>query len=354
MLDVSQRTQVPAPAVTTTIAASENAQPIVNSKNFLLSMLALVVSLCFIAVFLEVGVRIAFHEKKEYSIEMWRYAKELKSVAKDPRVGHEHVPRKSGRFMGVEVSINSHKLREREIGFEKAPGVKRILMLGDSVTLGWGVPFEKTTSKQLEALLNTSNRPQKYEVINTGVGNYNTQMEVQYFFNEGMKYSPDMVILNYFINDAEEIPRYGGNFFNENLQSWVYFSGRLDTLLRLWGKGKGWDTYYADLYRDDAPGWQQTRLSVTRLGNYCLSTGIPCLFVNYPELRKVKDYPFRHINVKLEALARSTGIEYFDLLPSVIDAAEETLWVTVPDPHPNALANTYFATALHAHVRGRI
>jgi GDSL-like Lipase/Acylhydrolase family len=228
-------------------------------------------------------------------------------------------------------------------------------MLGDSVTLGWGVAFEQTTSNQLEALLNISNGPRKYEVINAGVGNYNTQMEVQYFFNEGVKYSPDMVILDYFINDAEEIPRYSGNFLNENVHSWVYLSGRLDALLRILGMGKkDWHTYYADLYRDDAPGWQETQSSVKRLGAYCRSAGIPCLLVNYPELHNLRDYPFKHVNSRLEALARSAGMEYFDLLPAVIDIPEETLWVTVPDPHPNALANTHFAKALHAYLSDRI
>src|SRR5262245_11305743 len=213
MLNVSDRPYARTPVVPA--PTQVGAQSAHKWKNFLFSMLVIALSLCFVAVFLEVGVRIAFREKREYSLEMWKYAKELKRTAKDPQIGHEHNPGKSGRFMGVEIAINSHKLREREIGFEKPADVKRILMLGDSVTLGWGVDFDQTTSKQLEASLNLSNGPRKYEVINAGVGNYNTQMEVQYFFNEGLKYSPDMVILNYFINDAEETPRYKGNFLNE-------------------------------------------------------------------------------------------------------------------------------------------
>ena len=353
MLNVSQRTYGRTPAVPAPTQVSARSD--LKWRNFFFSVLVVALSLCAVAVFLEVGIRIAFHEKREYSLEMWKYAKELKRTAEDPKVGHEHIPGKSGRFMGVEISINSHKLREREVAFEKPAGVKRILMLGDSVTFGWGVAFDQTTSKQLEALLNPSNGPRKYEVINAGVGNYNTQMEVQYFFNEGVKYSPDMVILNYFINDAEEIPRYKGNFLNENLHSWVYLSGRLDALLRTFGIGKrDWNAYYADLYRDDAPGWQQTQPSVKRLGNHCRSAGIPCLLVNYPELHNLRNYPFKHVNFKLEALARSAGMEYVDLLPAVIAVPEDTLWVTVPDPHPNALANTHFAKALHLYLSDRI
>ena len=56
-------------------------------------------------------------------------------------------------------------------------------MLGDSLAFGWGVPVEKTSSKQLEQML--INAGHDVEVINTGVGNYNTEMEVAYFLERG-------------------------------------------------------------------------------------------------------------------------------------------------------------------------
>src|SRR5262249_49115553 len=80
------------------------------------------------------------------------------------------------------------------------------LMLGDSFTEGWGVPFGKTFSKRVERLY--ASRGIRAEVINAGVGNYNTVMEVNYFLSEGYKYQPDIVVLNYIPNDAEPMPRH--------------------------------------------------------------------------------------------------------------------------------------------------
>jgi hypothetical protein len=336
------------PAVSSRVAL-RGARPLV------LGLCALLCSLVLGVTVLEVAVRMLFHHRKEYALEMWKYARQMKRVAADPVLGHEHVPLAQGHLMGVEVSINSRGLRDREIPYEKPAGVRRILMLGDSLTLGWGVAVEETTSKQLEALLNASNGPRVYEVINTGVGNYNTNMEVQYFFNEGVKYSPDLVVLNYFINDAEETPRYQGNLLNENLQSWVYLTGRLDLLLSALGAGrKDWMTHYRELYLDGAPGWQTTQAAAKRLGDWCKARAVPCLLVNQPELHNLQNYPFANVNQKLQILAERVAMDYLDLLPSVRNAPEHTLWVTVPDPHPNGRCMTSFARALHAHLQGRI
>jgi hypothetical protein len=326
----------------------------VKSRNLLFGFLAIAISLSLVVAIAELGVRIAFHESKEFTLEMWKYARTMKRVASDPRVGHEHVPNTSARLMGVDVSINSHKLRDREIPFEKPTGVKRIVMLGDSLVFGWGVDFESTSSKVLERELNAGRPQPNVEVINTGVGNYNTSMEVQYFLNEGHRYSPDIVVLNYFINDAEETPRYTGNFLNEHLLSWVYVAGRADIVRRMAGSAKDWNRYYSDLYRDQAPGWLQTQAAVRKLGRWCQDNGVLCIFANQPELHDLANYPFSSINERLARLAEEAGFEYVDLLSSVRDEPEESLWVTVPDPHPNNKACTLFGRALAARLSGRI
>lgn len=318
-------------------------------RAILLSVLAILMPLVVVGVVAEVFVRVAFDEKLEYTLEMWKYARYAKRVAADPKVGHEHVPGARARLMGVDVEINSKGLRDREFTIEKPKDTVRVLMLGDSLAFGWGVAVDKTTSKQLEVQLNArakaAGSTTTYEVINTGVGNYNTQMEIQYFFNEGVRYGPDIVVLNYFINDAEPTPSYTGNFFNENFQAYVYFAGRFDLLMR--GKAKkDWRAHYRDLYDDNAPAWADTKSSMKRLGAWCSENKIPCVLVNQPELHELKTYPFLDVNAKLEAAAHDAGLRYLDLLPTVQGLDESSLWVTVPDPHPNALCDTHFTAGI--------
>lgn len=66
----------------------------------------------------------------------------------------------------------------------------RILVLGDSVTFGFGMGESETFTSRLErALRATSDR--SVRVINSGVGGYNTVQEYVYFQRERLSLSPD-------------------------------------------------------------------------------------------------------------------------------------------------------------------
>ncbi len=86
---------------------------------------------------------------------------------------------------------------------EKIPGIRRILVLGDSFALGWGNDLEDTfvqiISDDLEA--------DHYEVINAGYRGYLTpDAYYAYLQKEGMELEPDVVIVVLFSgNDITEI-----------------------------------------------------------------------------------------------------------------------------------------------------
>ena len=66
------------------------------------------------------------------------------------------------------------------------------------------------------------------------MGNYNTIQEVGYFFTEGYKYRPDVVVLNYFVNDAEPVPEHHTpSIFVRGCFACVFIAGRLDILVRM-------------------------------------------------------------------------------------------------------------------------
>lgn len=315
-------------------------------RGFIFGAIAIALSLLIALSAIEIGVRLLADDGMQYDLEMWKYARIAKRVSTAPKLGHEHAPNVSARLMGVDVEINSRGLRDREIPHERTPDTLRILMLGDSLTFGWGVRFEETTSKRLERLLTEAGRPA--EVINAGVGNYNTAMEVEYFLTEGYKYSPDIVVLNYFINDAEPLPSYGhAGWVARNSYAYAFLSGRLDMLMRTFQDQKDWRGYYSGLYNDEAPGWATARERIEALARYCEEHGIKLLIVHYPELRQLQDYPFADVERRLRAEADRLGAPYLDLLESVREVEPSRLWVTVPDPHPNGYANELFADALY-------
>jgi len=87
-------------------------------------------------------------------------------------------------------------------------------------------------------------------------------------------------------------------------------------------------------------------MAIERLARHCRENDIRFIIVNYPELRELHKYPFRWIDERLSALASRLEAEYVQLLPAVKDRSPPDLWVSAPDPHPNALAHQLYAEYL--------
>jgi len=102
-----------------------------------------------------------------------------------------------------QVKVNPQGFRGPERSFKKPANTYRILILGDSETLCLLVPEKDTLAARLEGLLNQGSKNLRYEVLNFGVEGYNTFQELEQLKIKGLQYDPDLIILNYCINDPE-------------------------------------------------------------------------------------------------------------------------------------------------------
>ena len=318
------------------------------------NLMALAVSLLLMAGLFELACRTVINTGLQYHLEMWKYAVTLKRVSANPEIGHEHVPAGRARLMGADVSINGQGLRHREIDMAKPPGSKRILMLGDSIVFGWGVDQSETLPAQLERILRDRGPDilgGPVDVINTGVGNYNTAMEVAAFLERGRSFAPDIVVLNYFINDAEPTPVYRDvPWLARHAYAYAVLGGAWDGLRRRVTGAQDWRSYYGGLYADGAPGWRKVQESVAVLADYCRTHGIRLIMTNIPELRDLRPYPFTTEQSQIREVAKANAIEFVELLGAVEAEDPKTLWVTAPDPHPNARAHGLMAQHLAAYL----
>ena len=309
------------------------------------------------ALLVEFGTRIIFDlNGMHYGIEMWKYAKDMKRVSSIPELGHEHVPNRRGKLMGVDVEINSQGLRDYEYPLTKEPGTYRILVVGDSMTFGWGASFEDTYAKILERMLNEKrpkmkNRPQsitRYEVINTGVGNYNTVQEFTYFKEIGIKYDPDMVILGFYLNDAEETPVRVGGWIREHSYAFILLAQSWDVVMRALGKRKPYEQYYLDLYSEEKKGWQDCQRALKEFISLCKQKTIELRIIIIPELHSPNDnYRFGKVHRLVSDIGTKQHALVFDLLPAFKGVDPPTLWVTKGDPHPSAHAHKIIAQAIY-------
>ena len=95
---------------------------------------------------------------------------------------------------GEIITVNPHGYRGPEHLAAPAPGVRRVVMLGDSVTFGTGVSDGQTFSDRLET-------QGGYDVVNLAVDGYGTDQELIRLEQEGFAYHPDVVVLNFCIRN---------------------------------------------------------------------------------------------------------------------------------------------------------
>lgn len=118
----------------------------------------------------------------------------FKNVAIDEELGWTMAPDYS---RGSE-STNSRGHRGPELEFERPQGPDRpprIVVLGDSFTFGLGVADESTYCARLAA------RVPGLEVLNMGVNGYGTDQQYLYWNRDGVRYSPDAVLIGIYTPD---------------------------------------------------------------------------------------------------------------------------------------------------------
>jgi HEAT repeat protein/lysophospholipase L1-like esterase len=98
---------------------------------------------------------------------------------------------------------NRDGMRDREHAVEKRPGVRRVMVLGDSVTLGYGLRPEEAYPQVLQDLLDAHGL--SAEVFNVAFSGWSTRQERIAYERIGRRYRPDDVIVAVCLNDIPEI-----------------------------------------------------------------------------------------------------------------------------------------------------
>lgn len=301
----------------------------------------------------ELGARIWFRRSMDFDMEMWKYATLIKEPDPDPRLAHRHRPGVSAVLMGAEVRTNQFGMRGDTISEARPPGTYRIVLLGDSFTMGWGVAEPDTWARILERRLNATRShglppADRYEVLNLGVGNYNTAQEVALLERVGMGLGPDLVVVGHFINDAEPTPPVRASALLSRSYLAAFVVARMRRLPFGASRVSGYERYYRGLYGDDEPGWLAEQEAWRTLAALSRQTDVPVVVYIFPELHDLSaSYPFRDLHGKLLRLGAETGLPVIDLLPAFAGIAPpESLWVSPSDAHPNARANTIIADGI--------
>jgi lysophospholipase L1-like esterase len=291
-------------------------------------------------------------EGVSYIWERWQansiYAWEL--VASRRMVWEEHPTPDAGytlmkpgshyEWQGIPVEINSRGLRGPETTYEKPPDTYRLLNLGDSVVMGWGVREEDTYGRRLESMLNEKvGKGQRIEIINAGVPGWNLENALAYLRAEGLKYEPDLIVLGLTIaNDIKgnsalladnyQLPI---KWLRDNTYFWPFLTVQFRWMeARAQGRERidvidpptNPDKYFPS--DPEAEQWNEFWNLVSAIEQLAAEHDIPVVIVIFPlEFQVIDDsYPILSQEV-LIARSAEAGIPALDILPSFQQACKE-------------------------------
>jgi hypothetical protein len=103
----------------------------------------------------------------------------------------------------VGVHVNALGMRGAEQPREKTPGVRRVLVLGDSFGFGWGVEDAEAFPARLEA--RWRNAGQAVDVLDAAVPGYAADQSLLFLRERGFALAPDLIVLASCQNDVEDL-----------------------------------------------------------------------------------------------------------------------------------------------------
>lgn len=254
--------------------------------------------------------------------------------------------------------------------FAKAPGVFRLLVIGDSYTFGDGVYPEDAYPHRLETKLGELWRDADVEVFTWARRGWNTSQQWLSIKPHLEELDPDLLLIGFTLNDTEladpggrarareeVLPRSPGNLASQ----WFY--DRSVLYRSLWSSlenirlRRALSTYYRQLLRD-ADGVAACRRALRDFRRWSRNHDVPLMVVIFPIFDSQLDHRYRYRDAHGAILDRidGIGIPVVDLLPHYEGLDARRLAVTpFTDPHPNELGHRIAADAiLHHLLRKRI
>ena len=295
-----------------------------------------------------------------------------------------------GYTMGHPFSYNKWGMREVEFPVKKPEGQIRILALGDSITFGYGLPYEMAWPKLLESRLAETYEDKNIFCINTAGVGATTHQQMDFYKKLGRQFGASVVIVGFTTNDVRlkhvmrDVKEVGlGGTISKSVK-WRYQLRRsyLFSLIDLAftegvkryvlpAFGKDWISAYPYLLSSlgatsfSEQAWKDTLDSVKLLKEMTDEDGVKLVIAAFPYQFQISDDPRDNpykvdkdqftidpIN-KLKKFSEKEGIYFVDLQAPFTDLRAEMLeekreWnpLFVDFAHPNEMGQKLAASVI--------
>ena len=269
--------------------------------------------------------------------------------------------------------INSLGLRGPETTVEPAPGVFRILCLGDSTTFGFYVEEDETLPQQLQRELRAAGA-ERVEVVNGGCGGWSINDEADFYSERAHKLKPRLVVLTFCGNDLADLKRPRSNYASLKAQLGEGGAGRIKRVLyatatyelllrikiaskqaRLKARGEVAHPLSSGAIAGEEGDrlWDLYAGHLTRLRDELRRSQIPLVLCYLPDAWRLQEGLTEVDDGRLGALCERLEIPYVSAYPRFSARPVTELYHAPIDPHPNAQGNAVLAEVTARFLRER-
>ena len=341
-------------------------------------------SFLFTLLALEIGLRLYGYNP----LGDWHDGEYILRASAYPDLKYELTPGATGDFSDTNIKINSQGFRGPEPS--NSPPRLRVIVLGDSIAFGNSLRVEDNFSSQLQQRLDSDKR--EVEILNFGVGGYDTLQEVSLLEIRGLRYHPNLVVVAYCLNDISiastnlqqiewrQSPRsflYGSRlaqFVSTSIEKirlkrWLShmnqpevfhreYEHQIDAIsddeVELLNLMKDAPKYPSTTYYGDRDRVGRLRFSFRKLAKSSRENGFRVVIMIVPLLlgdRETYSHRTAHRIVELEA--RRAGFDTVDVTDAFMRVGVENLKTEFGDIiHPNRRGHAIMADALSEYVVG--
>lgn len=269
------------------------------------------------------------------------------------------------RWMARHVVFNTYGYRDKDFLITKKPGVLRIGVVGDSLTMGYGI---KDVNKRFSNLLEKKLQEKGYrvEVFNMGVSGLDTCSEITEF-NRVKQLNFDLIIWEYYPNDIQPCTSSTGstlltkrfNSINPVLKFFLDKSFFFDYVY--WKLSPTYSNTFRDLRLADLSQYTNPQIVKNHLADVASmsatlqenTTTHKVVVIIFPFLFLLnKNYPAIGIHKMISSFLIKHGNLVIDLAPVLIPKSNMKLMVNNFDSHPNEYVHAIAANMLYDKIVG--
>ena len=271
-----------------------------TTQKRLFAAITVILALTITLVLLEVGIRIVHHYRGTFSpagpgVAVKARTSSIWIKSDDPILIYTNRP--NYEKDGVRHTESNGILRAVDVQQRKPSDTLRIALVGDSIAAGIYLDYAQRFGTFLERLLGerSASKHERVEVLNFAVNGYRTIQEARLVETKVKDYDPDLIILQYCMNDAGNSltptkwflardPPTSHLVYLFKRKLGIGVDPKSSDAVPVFGPGYGSSDYWFDLYQPDSNSWKSVEEGFRRIDVYLRQQQIPILLVIFPFL----------------------------------------------------------------------